>query len=131
MESSKEGGFINIPPILDGTNYDYWKAHMVVILKSIDSKTWKVVIKGWEHPVVMEKDGKATSALKPEEDWSKDEDELALGNSKVLNALFNAVDKNMFRLINTCIVANNAWEILITTHEGTSKVRMKTSTSHY
>jgi len=41
-----------------------------------------------------------------------------------LNALFNGVDKNMFRLINTCTVANDAWEILRTTHEGTYKVRM-------
>jgi len=63
--------------------------------------------------------GKTTTNLKPEEDWSKDEDELVLANSEVLNALFNAVDKNMFRLINTC---SDAWEILITTHEGTSKV---------
>ena len=51
-------------------------------------------------------------------------DELALGNSKALNALFNGVDKNIFRLINTCTVAQDAWEILKTTHEGTSKVKM-------
>jgi len=22
----KEGGFVNIPPLLDGANYDYWKS---------------------------------------------------------------------------------------------------------
>ena len=49
---------------------------------------------------------------------------MALGNSKALNALFNGVDKNIFRLINTCTVAKDAWEILKTTHEGTSKVKM-------
>jgi hypothetical protein len=38
--------------------------------------------------------------------------------------LFNGVDKNMFKLINSCIVTKDAWEILRTTHEGTSKVRM-------
>ncbi|XP_050920063.1 uncharacterized protein LOC127137667 [Lathyrus oleraceus] len=81
----KEGGFINRPPILDGSNYDYWKL---------------------------------------EEDWSKEEDEPALGNSKALNALFNGVDKNIFRLINTYTITKDALEILRTTHEGISKVKM-------
>ncbi|MCI96010.1 gag-protease polyprotein, partial [Trifolium medium] len=66
-----------------------------------------------------DKDGNATTELKPEEEWSKEEDELALGNSKALNALFNGVDNNMFRLIKKCTVAKEAWEILKTTHEGT------------
>ena len=61
-----EGGLVNRPPILDGTNYDYWKSHMVAFLKSTDSKTWKAFIKGWEHPVMKDKDGKATTDLKPE-----------------------------------------------------------------
>lgn len=95
-------------------------ARMVIFLKSMDNKTWKAIIKGWEHPVLMDKDGKATTTVKPEEEWSKDEDGLALGNSKALNALFTTIDKNMFRLINTCIVAKDAREILRTTHEGTS-----------
>lgn len=40
---------------------------------------------------------KDTTDLKPKEEWYKEEDELSLGNSKVLNALFNGVDKNIFR----------------------------------
>ena len=120
----KEGGPVNRPPILDGSNYEYWKARMVAFLKSLDSRTWKAVIKGWEHPKMLDTEGKPTDGLKPEEDWTKEEDELALGNSKALNALFNGVDKNIFRLINTCTVAKDAWEILKITHEGTSKVKM-------
>src|ERR1044072_9485117 len=49
---------------------------------------------------------------------------LPLANSKALNAIFNGVDKNMFRLINTCTVAKEAWDILKTAHEGTSRVTM-------
>jgi len=41
---------------------------MSVYLKSIDSKTWKVMLKGWEHPVVLDKDGNKTTILKPEEE---------------------------------------------------------------
>jgi len=61
--------------------------------------------------------------LKPEEEWTSTEDELALGKSKALNALFNEVDKNMFRLIKQCNVAKDAWEILKTAHEDTTKVK--------
>jgi len=76
---------------------------MSAFLKSIDSKTWKEVLKGWEHLVALDKDGNKTVVLKLEEEWSTTEDELALGNSKALNALFNGVDKNMFRLIKNAL----------------------------
>lgn len=103
------------------SNYDYWKMRTVTFLKSIDSKTWKAVLKDWKHPLVKDKDGKDTTELKPEEELYKEEDEPALGNSKALNVLFNGVDKNMFRLINNCNVTKEAWDIPRTTREGTSK----------
>jgi len=114
---------LNRPPLLDGSNYDYWKSRMSAFLKSIDSRTWKEVLKGWEHPVALDEDGNMTYVLKPEEEWTAAEDELALGNSKEMNALFNGVDNNMFRLIKQCTMSKDAWEILKTTHEGTTKVK--------
>jgi len=119
----KEGGFVDRPPLFDRSNYDYWKSRMSAFLKSIDSKTWKAVPKGWEHPVALDEDGNRTYVLKPEEEWIVAEDELALGNSNALNVLFNGVDKNMFRLIKQCTMAKDAWEILKTSHEGTTKVK--------
>ena len=80
----------------------------MAFLKYMDRKTWKLVIKGWEHPVMNDKHGKATADMKPEEDWSKEEDKLPLGISKALNSLLNGVDKNIFRLINICTVAKDA-----------------------
>ncbi|MCI78142.1 gag-pol polyprotein, partial [Trifolium medium] len=62
-----------------------------------------------------------TDELKPEEEWTAAEDSLALGNIKALNALFNGVDKNMFRLIKKCTIAKDASEILKTIKEGTAK----------
>src|ERR1044072_236527 len=124
---NKEGGSINRPPILDGTNYDYRKARMTAFLRSIDNKTWKSIVKGWTPPVnktTSENSSATTIELKNEEDWTTEEDEAALANSKAINAIFNGVDKNMFRLINTCTVAKEAWDILKTAHEGTSRVRM-------
>jgi hypothetical protein len=75
-------GFVNIPPLLDGSNYDYWKSRMSAFLKSIDSKTWKAVRKGWEHHVALDKDGNKTAVLKSEEEWTTAEDESSLANSR-------------------------------------------------
>jgi len=61
----KEGGFVNRLPLLDGSNYDYWKSCMSAFLKTIDNKTWKVVLKGWEHPVVLDNDGNKTVVVTP------------------------------------------------------------------
>jgi len=96
---------------------------MIAYPKSKDNKTWKVVLKEWEHPAVLDNDGNKTEVLKPEEEWSALEDEQALANSKALNSLFNGVDKNMFKLIKKCYMAKDAWEILRTAYEGTSKVK--------
>jgi len=120
----KEGGQVNRGPVLDGSNYDYWKVRMVAFLKSIDSRMWKAVLKGWDHPLTKDKDDKDTIELEPEEDWSREEDDLTFGNFKALNTLLNRVEKNIFRLICNCTIAKNAWDILRTTHEGTSNVKM-------
>jgi len=119
----KEGGFVNRPPLLDETNYDYWKSQTSAYLKSIDNKTWKAILKGWEHPFVLDKDGHKTEVLKPEEEWSAPEYEQALANSRALNATLNGVDKNMFRMIKQCNVAKDAWETLKIAHEGTIKIK--------
>ena len=79
---------------------------MITFLKSIDNKTWKAVIFGWALPQVTDTDGKVSHKL--EKDWTEDEDEASLENSRALNAIFYGVDNNIFRLINTCVFAKEA-----------------------
>ncbi|KAK2415949.1 gag-protease polyprotein [Trifolium repens] len=58
----KEGGYMNRPPLLNGSaNYDSWKSKMTAFLRSIDSKVWKVVLTGWEHPTYASKEDIANS----------------------------------------------------------------------
>lgn len=95
---------------------------MVAFIKSTYNKTWKDVTKGWKHHVITSQNG--TSTLKSEVDWINAENHEALRNSKALNFIFNVVDKNIFRLINTCVEAKEAWKILKIAHECTYKVRM-------
>ena len=110
MDFLREGGSVQRPPLLDGTNYSYWKARMKAFIKSVDEKAWKAILTGWDHP--MTRNDKRESVLKPEVEWTANEDKLANNNSKALNAIFNAVDANQFKLISTCETAKEAWEIL-------------------
>ncbi|MCI57478.1 gag-pol polyprotein [Trifolium medium] len=64
----KDGGQINRRPLLDGSNYDYWKSRMAAFIKFIDTRSWKAVIKGWDHPKIKDADGADTDELKPEEE---------------------------------------------------------------
>lgn len=44
MDTIEDEGSVNKPPILDGINYDYWKALMVVFLKFMGNKALQVMI---------------------------------------------------------------------------------------
>lgn len=60
---------------------------------------------------------------KPEEDWTDTEEHESLGNSRALNAIYNGVDLNVFKLINSSITTKDAWKALEVAFEGTSKVK--------
>ena len=89
---------------------------------SLDMRTWGAIISGWEYPT--EKDEAGQTVRKSELKWRKDEDDAAVGNFRALNALFNAVDQNIFKLINTCKSAKAVWDILEVAFEGTCKVKI-------
>ena len=57
MDSIRRGGSTTHPPVLDETNYSYWKDWIIAFLKSIDSKTWKAIVIGWSPPQVTNKNG--------------------------------------------------------------------------
>ncbi|KAL0549979.1 hypothetical protein IC582_014474 [Cucumis melo] len=85
-------------------------------------RSWRAVISEWEYPT--EKDEAGQTIRKSELKWTKDEDDVVVGNSRALNTLFNVVDPNIFKLINTCKSAKVAWDILEVAFEGTSKVKI-------
>ncbi|KAA0035587.1 gag-pol polyprotein [Cucumis melo var. makuwa] len=122
MDGIHEGNSTTRPPLIDGGNYGYWKSRMEVFLMSLDIRSWRAIISGWENPTEKDETGKVTR--KSELKWTSEEDDVAVGNSRALNALFNVVDQNIFKLINTCKLAKVAWEILKVAFEGTSNVKI-------
>ena len=79
---------------------------------SIDEKVWNSVEYGWEKPTT------------PVSEWQTSQKEAAPFNSKVMNAIFNAVSMEEFKRISNVEVAHIAWNILQTVHEGTKAVKI-------
>ncbi|KAI3470733.1 hypothetical protein Pfo_027396 [Paulownia fortunei] len=94
MNILREEGLVLRPPLLEDSNYSYWKNEKQEVI------------------------------LKPEDLRTTLDNELASYNSKALNAIFSAVDSNQFRLIATCETAKEAWDILQVAYEGTASVRL-------
>ncbi|TYK08881.1 gag-pol polyprotein [Cucumis melo var. makuwa] len=64
------------------------------------------------------------SVPKSEVDWIDVEEQASVGNARAFNTIFNDVDLNVFKLINSCSTAKEAWKILEVAYEGTTKVKI-------
>ena len=107
-------------PIFDGSNYAYWKAHMKLILKSIDERVWLLCENGWTPPTVTVND---ITTLKTVSAWTEDDYKLSNFNSRGLSAISGAVSPDEFRRIMTYTTSKEAWDVLKLTHEGTNAVK--------
>ena len=88
MDWPKEGSSTTRPPLLDGTNYPYWKAKMRAFLKSIDERVWKAVINVQKSTTLII--GEVT-IRKDVSKWDRVDYENCGWNSKAINAIFNRV----------------------------------------
>ena len=84
---------------------------MRAFLCSIDETVWDAVDVGWTRP-------EATKST-----WDKAALVAANANSKALNAIFCGVSPHEFHRISHVTIAKEAWQILVTTYEGTKKVK--------
>ena len=60
----------------------------------------------------------------PVSEWSTSQKEAAAFNSKVMNAIFNAVSMEEFKRISNVEIAHTAWNILQTMYEGTKTIKI-------
>ena len=101
-----------IPSHFGGNNYVYWKVRKKGFLKSIDERVWNFVEYGQEKLATLVSE------------WSTSQKEVAAFNSKAMNAIFNAIPMEEFRIISNVKVAHSAWKILQTMHEGIKAVKI-------
>ncbi|CAM8914042.1 unnamed protein product [Rhodiola kirilowii] len=117
--SIKEGQSTTHSVLLEGHNYGYWKARTKAFIKNVDEKAWRSVLTSWNPPLLATDEGRVVH--KPETEWTEQEERLAMGNAKALNAIFSAVDEIIFKLILNCESAKEAWDTLFTHFEGIDK----------
>ena len=85
---------------------------MKAFLKSIDERVWNSIEYGWEKPTT------------PISEWQTSQKEAITFNSKVMNAIFNAVSMEEFKRISNVEVAYTTWNFLQTVHKGTKAVKI-------
>ncbi|KAK9225505.1 hypothetical protein WN943_010547 [Citrus x changshan-huyou] len=86
----REGGSLAHPPVLDGTNYAYWKQRMEIYLTTIDKRVWQCVLTGYTPPIKIDEDG--VESPKPVRECTNDELDASGYNAKRLNVIVNGVD---------------------------------------
>ncbi|KAH9779116.1 hypothetical protein KPL71_007601 [Citrus sinensis] len=110
MSLQRDGGSLARPPVLDGTNYAYWKQIMEIYLTAIDERVWQCVLTGYTPPIKIDEDGVASP--KPVREWTNDELDASGYNVKGLNAIVNGVNVFQHQLISACKTSKAAWDIL-------------------
>ena len=93
----------------DGNNYDYWKIRMMVHLKAMGKKFWKIVDEGYTivDPKNLTKAEEANEHL----------------NDQAVNVLCSALNINEFNRVKGIETAHGIWERLMEIHEGTTIVK--------
>ncbi|GMI98899.1 hypothetical protein HRI_003559200 [Hibiscus trionum] len=102
---------IDKPPFFDGTHYAHWKTKMKFFIKSRDYKLWDIVEDG---PFVPQR-SKA--------EWSADDRKKMELNCKALHILFCAFGPSIYEKMSSCESANEVWDKLEVTYEGTDEVK--------
>ncbi|VFQ81461.1 unnamed protein product [Cuscuta campestris] len=115
-----EGQSTTRPPLFDGTNYAYWKERMRIFIQSNDYDSWMVIKHGETVPTKIV-DGVLVPKLETEY-TSNDKKKMQL-NARAVNFLYCAVNPDDYRKISRCKTANEMWNKLEVTYEGTSQVK--------
>ncbi|KAH9802197.1 hypothetical protein KPL71_001280 [Citrus sinensis] len=117
----REGQSTTRPPYFDGNDYPYWKTRMRIYLQALDYEILEIVNDGLFMPLTKNEVGE--DIPKPSREWNEFEKRKASLNSKVMNALFCALDKKEFHRVSSCESANEIWHKLEVVYEGTNQVK--------
>ncbi|XP_072146542.1 uncharacterized protein [Setaria viridis] len=107
--ASENNIHVGKPPFFDGNNYDYWKTRMMVHLKAMGKKVWKIVNEGF---VILD-----------DKNMSEADEANELLNDQAMNVLYGALDVNKFNRVKNLSTAYEVWNKLMEIHEGTSTVK--------
>ncbi|XP_058741394.1 uncharacterized protein LOC131613765 [Vicia villosa] len=117
-----EGGSSHRPPYFNGSDYYYWKGKMRLFLLSQDNNMCYVVENGNYTPMTSATDTIA-SVPKTQSQWTKEENDKVLLNSKAQFILSCALSREEYDRIEECTTAKEIWDALKIHHKGTNHVK--------
>src|SRR5438067_13838778 len=88
------------PPILDGSNYSYWKSMMTIYLRS--RQCGETIVKKWTHPQMTSASEKDQIVDKPRDLWDDKDRALETANFTALFTILASVDPARHKLIVIC-----------------------------
>ena len=109
------------PPVLDKSQFAYWKQMMEIYLIAIDESVWQCSLTGYTQPIKI--DEGSIESPKPVRERTNDELDASGYNAKGLNVIVNGVYVFQHELIFTCKTSKVAWDILQSTFEGDNIVK--------
>ena len=93
---------------------------MKIYIQAVNYHLWRVIVNGPQIPLVRVN---GMDIPKPEEDWDDNDMQMGELNAKAMNVLYCALDSTKFNRISTCTTAQENWNKLEVTNEGTSQVK--------
>jgi len=102
---------IYCPSKFDGLNFPLWKIKMIIFLQFLGSRVAKTISKLFVCPKGDEESQSKITVKKYE------------ANSKAHYALLQALNYDDISRVINCTSSFDIWQVLITTHEGTTKVK--------
>ena len=117
---NSEGASINRPPMFNGDGYSYWKVRMKIFIEAIDLDIWNAIENG---PFIPMHTSEGKIIEKPRSIWSDDDKKKVQYDLKAKNIITSALGIDEFFRISNCKSAQEMWETLEVTHEGTNEVK--------
>ena len=86
-----EGQSITRPPFFNGNDYGYWKIRMTIYLQQMDFDIWNIIKDGYKIPMIIKEN---EAIVKEKKDWDENDKKNFTTNTKVMNILFCALNRN-------------------------------------
>jgi len=115
-----EGASINKPPLFCGLNYWFWNVRMKIFVESLDKGIWDAIENGHFIPTIEKNN---VSIEKPWSQWTESESKKAKFDWIAKNIITSVLKSDEFFRVSQCASANEMWDILEVTHEGTNDVK--------
>ncbi|GAV92065.1 UBN2 domain-containing protein, partial [Cephalotus follicularis] len=93
---------------------------MTIFLQSLDYQLWHIIVNGPRMPT---RTIEGVVSPKPENEYNDNDFRMLQLNSKAKHVLFCAVGPNEFNRISSCDSAEEMWDLLEVTYEGTNQVK--------